>query len=202
MSKALKFAVAEPSAIIRCGLLALLREMPGVNLDILEIGDMSRLAMLLTRHRPDVLVVNPASLGLITPQQLRDESGCERMRCVALQLAVTDSSVLQAYDETLSLYVSEEQLRAKILWLEGSRGTEPRQEPLSAREREIVICIVKGMTSKQIADHLCISTHTVITHRRNIVAKLQIHSPAGLTIYAIVNKLVELSDVKESIGEL
>lgn len=58
------------------------------------------------------------------------------------------------------------------------------------------------MTSKQIADHLCISTHTVITHRRNIVAKLQIHSPAGLTIYAIVNKLVELSDVKESIGEL
>ena len=108
MSKALKFAVAEPSAIIRCGLLALLREMPGVNLDILEIGDMSRLAMLLTRHRPDVLVVNPASLGLITPQQLRDESGCERMRCVALQLAVTDSSVLQAYDETLSLYDSEE----------------------------------------------------------------------------------------------
>ena len=183
MSKALKFAVAEPSAIIRCGLLALLREMPGVNLDILEIGDMSRLAMLLTRHRPDVLVVNPASLGLITPQQLRDESGCERMRCVALQLAVTDSSVLQAYDETLSLY-------------------EPRQEPLSAREREIVVCIVKGMTNKQIADHLCISTHTVITHRRNIVAKLQIHSPAGLTIYAIVNKLVELSDVKESIGEL
>ena len=189
MSKALKFAVAEPSAIIRCGLLALLREMPDVNLDILEIGDMSRLAMLLTRHRPDVLVVNPASLGLITPQQLRDESGCERMRCVALQLAVTDSSVLQAYDETLSLYDSEEQLRAKILRLEGSRGTEPRQEPLSAREREI-------------ADHLCISAHTVITHRRNIVAKLQIHSPAGLTIYAIVNKLVELSDVKESIGEL
>lgn len=75
-----------------------------------------------------------------------------------------------------------------------------RQEPLSAREREIIVCVVKGMTNKQIADALCISTHTVITHRRNITAKLQIHSAAGLTIYAIVNKLVELSEIKDSIS--
>lgn len=51
-------------------------------------------------------------------------------------------------------------------------------------------------------DILCISTHTVITHRRNIVAKLQIHSPAGLTIYAIVNKLVDLSDIRDTIAEI
>ena len=48
------------------------------------------------------------------------------------------------------------------------------------------------MSNKQIADTLCISTHTVITNRRNIVDKLQIHYPEGLTIYAIVNKLVDL----------
>lgn len=70
-----------------------------------------------------------------------------------------------------------------------------RQEALSAREKEIIVCVVKGLTNKQIADELCISTHTVITHRRNIAAKLQIHSAAGLTIYAIVNKLVELSEI-------
>ena len=79
---------------------------------------------------------------------------------------------------------------------------EERQEPLSVREREIVVCIVKGMSNKQIADTLCISTHTVITHRRNIVAKLQIHSPAGLTIYAIVNKLVDLSEIRDTITEI
>lgn len=72
-------------------------------------------------------------------------------------------------------------------------------EPLSAREREIIVCVVKGLTNKQIADTLCISTHTVITHRRNIASKLQIHSAAGLTIYAIVNKLVELSEIKDTI---
>lgn len=77
----------------------------------------------------------------------------------------------------------------------------PQRETLSAREREIVVCVVKGLTNKQIADVLCISAHTVITHRRNIAAKLQIHSAAGLTIYAIVNKLVELSEIKETIND-
>ncbi len=61
--------------------------------------------------------------------------------------------------------------------------------------------MVKGLTNKEIADCLCISTHTVITHRRNIASKLQIHSAAGLTIYAIVNKLVELSEIKDSISD-
>ena len=63
-------------------------------------------------------------------------------------------------------------------------------------EKEIVICVVKGMTNKEIAEKLFLSIHTVITHRRNISKKLQIHSAAGLTIYAIVNKLVTLNDVK------
>lgn len=85
--------------------------------------------------------------------------------------------------------------------LAAEEAPDTRTEPLSAREREIIVCVVKGMTNKQIADTLCISTHTVITHRRNIAAKLQIRSAAGLTIYAIVNKLVDLSEIKETIAE-
>ncbi|MDR1679652.1 MAG: helix-turn-helix transcriptional regulator [Prevotellaceae bacterium] len=69
-------------------------------------------------------------------------------------------------------------------------------EQLTQREKEVVVCVVKGMTNKQIADELFLSPHTVLTHRKNIAAKLQIHSPAGLTIYAIVNKLVELEEIK------
>ena len=62
------------------------------------------------------------------------------------------------------------------------------------------LAIAKEITSnKAIADKLYLSIHTVITHRRNIARKLQIHSPAGLTIYAIVNKLVELSDIKDTL---
>ena len=69
-------------------------------------------------------------------------------------------------------------------------------EALSDREKDVVIGVVQGMSNKEIADHLCISVNTVITHRRNIARKLQIHSPAGLTIYAIVNNLVDISSVK------
>ena len=69
-------------------------------------------------------------------------------------------------------------------------------ETLSDREKDVIVSLVQGMSNKEIADHLCISVNTVITHRRNIARKLQIHSPAGLTIYAIVNNLVDISAVK------
>ena len=76
----------------------------------------------------------------------------------------------------------------------GSIGQNP--DALSEREKEVIVALVQGMSNKEIASHLFISTNTVITHRRNIARKLQIHSPAGLTIYAIVNNLVDISSVK------
>ena len=75
-------------------------------------------------------------------------------------------------------------------------ATGQNPDALSDREKEVIISLVQGMSNKEIADHLCISVNTVITHRRNIARKLQIHSPAGLTIYAIVNNLVDISAVK------
>jgi regulator of cell morphogenesis and NO signaling len=76
------------------------------------------------------------------------------------------------------------------------RGVQENAEQLSDREKDVVVCVVQGMQNKEIADHLFISINTVITHRRNIARKLQIHSAAGLTIYAIVNGLVDISSVK------
>jgi regulator of cell morphogenesis and NO signaling len=76
------------------------------------------------------------------------------------------------------------------------KGGQEQSELLSDRERDVIIGVVQGMQNKEIADHLCISVNTVITHRRNIARKLQIHSAAGLTIYAIVNGLVDISSVK------
>ena len=69
-----------------------------------------------------------------------------------------------------------------------------QSESISEREKEVIVAIVQGMSNKQIADCLCISPHTVITHRKNIARKLQIHSPAGLTVYAIANGLVEIGN--------
>jgi len=75
-------------------------------------------------------------------------------------------------------------------------GASQNADTLSDREKDVIVALVQGMSNKEIADHLCISINTVITHRRNIARKLQIHSPAGLTIYAIINGLVDISSVK------
>ena len=74
-------------------------------------------------------------------------------------------------------------------------GASVKASDLSEREREIVWCVAKGMSNKEIASHLCLSVHTVTTHRRNISAKLQIHSTAGITIFAIVNGLLTPDEI-------
>lgn len=70
------------------------------------------------------------------------------------------------------------------------------EDTLSDREREIVHCVVCGLSNKQIAEQLFISLNTVLTHRKNIARKLNIHSVAGLTIYAIVNKIVNIDELQ------
>lgn len=71
------------------------------------------------------------------------------------------------------------------------------EDALSDREREIVHCVVCGMSNKLIAEKLFISLNTVLTHRKNIARKLNIHSVAGLTIYAIVNKIVNIDELQQ-----
>lgn len=80
---------------------------------------------------------------------------------------------------------------------DGAGTKKERHEVLSEREKDILICVAKGMSSKEIAYNLNLSTHTVTTHRKNISAKLQIHTTAGLVIYAIANKLVRIEDVSQ-----
>jgi len=66
---------------------------------------------------------------------------------------------------------------------------------LSDREKDIVTLVAKGLTNKEIAGQLFISIHTVITHRKNIGRKLGIKSVSGITVYAILNKLIEMKDL-------
>lgn len=96
----------------------------------------------------------------------------------------------------------EEQVAATIeesdsddIRADGDAGVDPRLEQLSAREREIVVQIALGKSNKEIADALCLSVHTVTTHRRNITAKLKLHSVAAITIFAVINRLVDLEDI-------
>lgn len=201
MSARIHIAIAEPSVIIRSGITSVLKRLTALNLEIFEITDLTQLSSQLSKWHAEILIVNPSFLGMFSLQQLKNDAACKDLKYIALQNSLTDAATLNTYDATISIYDTAEQIKEKIgeLCIDADANQSDTKQDLSAREKEIIVCVVKGMTNKQMADYLCLSTHTVITHRRNIANKLQIHSPAGLTIYAIVNKLVELNDVKDSI---
>lgn len=79
---------------------------------------------------------------------------------------------------------------------EATAGDSLPTSVLGEREKDILRCVAQGKSNKEIADELCISVHTVTTHRRNICSKLDIHSAAGLTIFAIIHGLVSIDEVK------
>ena len=74
--------------------------------------------------------------------------------------------------------------------------TKEESEELSEREKEILVCVAKGMLNKEIADECHISINTVITHRKNITRKTGIKTVAGLTVYALLNNLIDMNTIE------
>jgi len=195
----LKIAIVEPSVIIRSGISVVLKRIPGYRIQPIEIMSIDSINQYLNIHKPDVLIINPSFWGYFDIIKIKNETSNARLKCLALVYSAMDVSLLRNYDDTISVYDSVEQLKEKLDKIFDSSTDEmlDEQSALSAREKEIITCVVKGMTNKEIAQDLFLSTHTVISHRRNIARKLEIHSTAGLTVYAIMNKLIEIDEAKK-----
>lgn len=144
----------------------------------------------------DILIrCMPGARGDLLNAALFDIINCEedlKMHCrLEDELFVP---AVQALEESVAAHVAasdsdEDPSRT------GSDTAEARIDILSPREREIVAMVARGSSNKEIGDRLCISVHTVTTHRRNIASKLKLHSPAALTVFAIINKLVDLDEI-------
>jgi len=77
---------------------------------------------------------------------------------------------------------------------QSSRRRDP--DELSDREKEILVSVARGMLNKEIADQYSISIYTVISHRKNITRKTGIKTVAGLTVYALLNDLIDINSVE------
>lgn len=204
MRDSLKIAVASQDIIVRMGVVAALRRALGSDVAYLEIVNPEDYETRIVSFAPTVVVVSPHFGGRF------DLDGCRSAACkvvkgvkfVALVSSVLPSTAIVGFDGILSIFDTEddirllfEQLRGKIDEVENA--PEADDETLSVREKEIVRGVVSGLANKEIADRLNISVYTVLTHRRNISRKLNIHSSIALAIYAISNKIVNVDEVKE-----
>ena len=198
-SATIKLVIADNSPIVRSGLIAVLRHIPGLKIQPYEVQTQSSLQNYIFMHEPDLVIVNPMCDGWFDIKAFKAGLKKTSIKFMALLSAVIDSAVLKDYNDSFTIYDDVEQISTKIAKLlseDSDKDQSAENENLSQREKEIIVGVVKGLTNKEIADKLCLSIHTVITHRRNVSRKLQIHSPAGLTIFAIINGLVELNDIK------
>jgi len=89
-----------------------------------------------------------------------------------------------------------EQIRLLFAKESASNPLTETNNELSAREIDVLQLIVCGITNKEIAEKLCISLNTVLTHRKNITAKLGIKTVPGLTFYAITNGLISGNEIE------
>ncbi len=106
----------------------------------------------------------------------------------------------EVFDEVITIFDSRKEITLKIenVFKKELEGTEEhiQDKELSEREKEILKYVAMGYTNKEIADKLFLSVFTVMTHRKNITAKLGIKTISGLTLYAILTGIVSLSDVE------
>lgn len=187
-----KILLVSPSPLIAKGLAAVLSERG--EFDVAQVlPDLSRLSVALARSQDiDLVVIDPMALdyaGRGNVRQLLPEGG----GMVALRTDLSDDEMYRQFDETLGLYDSPvsivHKLRKAVSMHREPAGSDSSE--LSAREKEILVCVAKGMLNKEIADKLNLSVYTVITHRKNITRKTGIKTVAGLTVYALLNNLIE-----------
>ena len=198
--KVTKILIAETSPIISSGLSSFFNDMNQITVASI-VDNIDDLQDKIIMHNPDVLIINPMMLGCMlntfVKQMTQNHPNINR---VALVTSYVDKNILKNFKEVIELSDNKQKVINKMLNLQNNNDETSAQNEsvdLSNREVDVLVCVAKGMTNKDISDMLNISVHTVITHRKNIVKKTGIKSVSGLTVYALLNNLVEESEIYE-----
>lgn len=195
MTRHINIAVITPSAVVFAGLSGILNRLDGMNVNI-HHAEADCLDELVNSHHVSVIIIDVLSGHIDEVGRLHASSDNSDTQFILFSSVRVPDSMTRIFDATISLYDTESDIRRTVTeTLRNSHNSDTPAE-LTAREREIIIAVVRGLSNKEIASCMNISVNTVMTHRRNIAAKLQIHSAAGLTIYAITTKLVDIGSIR------
>ena len=193
-----KIIIVEPSPIVSAGLASYFDDIKQVSI-VSQLDRIDRMEEKLAAYNPDILIINPLLIAYDTNEHFlkicRDFSN---VTPVALVTSYVDAGILKQFKDVIEINNSKQKVVSKIFnLLSDNKLTQDKPESieLSNRETDVLVALVKGLTNKEISDKLYISVHTVITHRKNIVRKTGIKSVSGLTVYALLNNLVDETEI-------
>ncbi|MDX9875654.1 MAG: response regulator transcription factor [Spongiibacteraceae bacterium] len=211
-----RVVLIDDHTLVRAGLRALIDELPGYQV-VAEGEDGSAVPALLARHAPDVLVMDISMPGVSGIQALRAlrQRGSD-LPVVMLSMHADRETVLDAIRAGASAYLLKDAAEAELeLALRSvlaeqqylsprvsgeviNAMLEPRTaavaDPLTPRQREVLRLLALGKAAKEVAWELELSIKTVETHRAQLMERLGIHDVAGLVVYALRRKIVDMSE--------
>lgn len=193
--KHLNIILCTPSPIEFNGLCTLLRNIREFSISFRAVEPTSIASNPKLPTNADLFICDPVAVAIPTLHNIKEAA--PDIKLVLLYHTALPQSYVKEFDAAISIYDSEANIEQTITSLFTSKKASDVASELTQREKEIVIGVVKGMSNKEIANMIHVSVNTVMTHRRNIAAKLEIHSPAGLTVYALMSNLITLEELSE-----
>jgi DNA-binding NarL/FixJ family response regulator len=189
--------ICETSEIVANGLAEMINGMAQFDV-VLRVDSPERISEKILSSNANMLIIDPILLGYQNKDFLL-QLGKERPNVFVVALVTTylDHSFLTPYNGVIELNDSRTKIIDKMNELvqnEASKNSDDVE--LSKRETDVLVAVAKGMMNKEIAEQMNISIHTVISHRKNITRKTGIKSVSGLTVYALLNNLIDEKDCR------
>jgi len=198
----IKFILGSDSYLLNLGLEKLLKEEKGMDV-IWSTNEKTQLISGIRKYTPDFVILTPDFID----QPMLDElelifNEDPPFKILALK---TKSRIPKEFYKITSGILSTSdskgdfitKLNALAVIKKSEFQSKNNTSTLTPREQNILREVTLGQTNKEIGEKLFISTHTVITHRKNITHKLGIKTVSGLTVYAILNKITTLEEISE-----
>lgn len=197
--KIINIIIVETSHIIYEGIFSILTK-TDQPFNIHLTDNLVELQQINIRIKADIILINP----ILIQNQIKDfhtlKKELENTLWIGTVYTFFDQQILSSFDEIIYINDSPDKIMALIQNLlvtsQQPDNQTTQQETLSDREIDVLKLLIEGNANKEIADKLNISTHTVISHRKNISQKIGIKSVAGLTIYAVVNNIIAIANYR------
>jgi DNA-binding NarL/FixJ family response regulator len=193
--------IADKSQLVRMALTGILYQI-GFTLNIREAAEDAKLKIALQKDHTNLLIISKSFLNNCSSETIHIlQSKRNRNQIVLINDNSSDQKPVITFDYTIEYQDIEQTIYQKldvcIRKLSKPDKNLHAPEEISLREKEVLKLVALGLTNKEIGERLFISTHTVITHRKNITAKLGIKTIAGLTVYSVINKLIRAEEIKK-----